>query len=412
MLQRRQDGALIKGTIAAAVSKFGVNKTSVYRIWKRAMDQVKEGKVILDVASRKSKCGRKTIDYSTEFHEVKDVPLSRRGTLRSLSPAINVPKTPLFRRLKAGNEIKRISSTIKPLLTEKNRKDRLIFCMSMLEPNLMFEDMYNYVHIDEKWFYMTKAKRSYYVSLNEIISARSCKSKRFILKVMFMAAVARPKYDPASQRYFDGKLEIWPFVYHEFAKNNSKNRPKGSLITKNIESINSREYLKMMKDNVLPAIRDKFLIAYKRKQIIIQQDNAKPHLRDDAPGLVNICLKDRWNITCKAQPPNIPDFNVLDLGFFNAIQSLQHEPAPKTIEDLISSVNNAFADISMTKLDNVFLTLQNCMESTMHVGGSNDYKIVHMNKEKLRREGRLPTSISCSVKALEAAKACLDQSKP
>ena len=93
------------------------------------------------------------------------------------------------------------------------------------------------------------------------------------------------------------------------------------------------------------------------------------------------------------QPPNSPNFNVLDQGFFNAIQSLQHKEAPKTVDDLIKAVEDSFNAITRETLDNTFLSYQSAMESTMKVGGSNQYKLVHMGKEKLWREGKLPVSI-------------------
>ena len=43
------------------------------------------------------------------------------------------------------------------------------------------------------------------------------------------------------------------------------------------------------------------------------------------------------------------------------------------------------------------------MESSMIVGGKNRYKLQHMNKEQLLRNGVLPESIRCSDEAFEAA---------
>jgi hypothetical protein len=37
-----------------------------------------------------------------------------------------------------------------------------------------------------------------------------------------------------------------------------------------------------------------------------------------------------FDIVRACQPSNSPDFNVLDLGFFNSIQSLKHQYAPST----------------------------------------------------------------------------------
>ena len=39
------------------------------------------------------------------------------------------------------------------------------------------------------------------------------------------------------------------------------------------------------------------------------------------------------------QPPNSPDFNILDLGFFRAIQAIQYKKDAKTIKDLVPAVH-------------------------------------------------------------------------
>lgn len=64
-------------------------------------------------------------------------------------------------------------STVKPLLTEENLTERVRFALSHLNSNGLFNSMYDHVHIDEKWFYITKTKRSYYVMLDEEEPARS-----------------------------------------------------------------------------------------------------------------------------------------------------------------------------------------------------------------------------------------------
>ena len=46
------------------------------------------------------------------------------------------------------------------------------------------------------------------------------------------------------------------------------------------------------------------------------------------------------------QPLTSLDFNVLDLGFFNTIQSLQHKEAPTTVDDLIKAVEDLFNAIT------------------------------------------------------------------
>ncbi|ETK88055.1 hypothetical protein L915_07634 [Phytophthora nicotianae] len=53
--------------------------------------------------------------------------------------------------------------------------------------------MYDTVHIDEKWFNLHKGTTKYYLTANEQLPYRSCPNKKYIGKVMFLAAVARPR---------------------------------------------------------------------------------------------------------------------------------------------------------------------------------------------------------------------------
>lgn len=51
--------------------------------------------------------------------------------------------------------------------------------------------MYDVVHIDEKWFNLCKATTKFYISTNEPVPYRSTPNKRYIGRVMFLAAIAR-----------------------------------------------------------------------------------------------------------------------------------------------------------------------------------------------------------------------------
>ena len=179
------------------------------------------------------------------------------------------------------------------------------------------------------------------MTVDEPRPTRTCKSKRFT-KVMFMAAVARPRYDPAKKAYFDGKIGIWPFVQRDLAKNHSKNRPKGTMVTKPVENINHAQFQKMLVENVLPAVRQKMPRGCRRHPIFVQQDNARPHGSAPDSALQAELGRDGWQVRIRFQPPNSPDLNVLDLGYFNSIQSLQHQAAPTNIDEPIGAVEKSF----------------------------------------------------------------------
>ena len=134
--------------------------------------------------------------------------------LRSLSNKTNIPKTKLWRLLQEG-EVKRHSSTLKPLFTQKNQEERYKFCRRFVNDSFQFCDMMDHVHIDEKRFYVDTDKKTYYLTKGEESPHRVTKFKRFIPKLMFMAGVARPRYDRHKKQTFDGKLGLWPFVFQE-----------------------------------------------------------------------------------------------------------------------------------------------------------------------------------------------------
>jgi hypothetical protein len=68
--------------------------------------------------------------------------------------------------MKREGIIKRVSNSIKPYLTDKNKKDRLKWCLSMLDPRSiphdpMFQGLFEYVFIDEKFYYLTRKTERY-----------------------------------------------------------------------------------------------------------------------------------------------------------------------------------------------------------------------------------------------------------
>ena len=154
----------------------------------------------------------------------------------------------------------RFASALKPYLSTENKKARLQFCLSMLKPNSLnnnpiFKSMFNCVHTDEKWFNMSKESEKYYLLPQAQEPLCTCKSKRFITKVMVLTAVARPRFDSSGNQEFDGKTGIFPFTYKEPAKRTSKNRVAGTIETKPVSSVTKDVIRSCLIEKVLPAIR-------------------------------------------------------------------------------------------------------------------------------------------------------------
>ncbi|XP_074289426.1 uncharacterized protein LOC141614577 [Silene latifolia] len=211
-----------------------------------------------------------------------------------------------------------------------------------------------------------------------------------------MCAVARPKYAANGDLIFDGKLGIWPFVSQVPAVRNSKNRAAGTLETKCIESINKQVTRDMVINSVLPAIKAKWPSCL-GKHVIIQQDNARPHINNDDPDFKKAATTDGWRIELVYQTPNSPDLNVLDLGFFKSIQSLQQKKKSIKLDELIQNTLTAYIEQDSLKLKYVWITVQACMLEIMKKKDGIDYSVPHMHKTKLAAAGLLPEYLNANM---------------
>ena len=73
----------------------------------------------------------------------------------------------------------------------------------------------------------------------------------------------------------------------------------------------------------------------------IQQDGAKSHNCEDDNEFNNALTEQDINTELYIQVVNSPDVNLLDLGFFQVIQSF-NDAAPKNEEELIQAVSAAY----------------------------------------------------------------------
>ena len=67
----------------------------------------------------------------------------------------------------------------------------------------MFVDVFDEIHVEKRWFYLTQVSCKYYLGKEEGDPYRSTKGKMFTTKVVFLAAVARPCWGRTSNRIFD-----------------------------------------------------------------------------------------------------------------------------------------------------------------------------------------------------------------
>ena len=109
---------------------------------------------------------------------------------------------------------------------------------------------------------------------------------------------------------------------------------RGDVITEAYTGIKRELYREFLIDKVLPAIKDKMPGSLTR-ELIIQQDNSPVHVPPNDPAFLLTVQDLKLNVKIQNQPPQSPDLNVLDLGFFNSIQSIKDEIAVTSVGSLI-----------------------------------------------------------------------------
>jgi hypothetical protein len=199
LLGRSLHALLPSGAILDVALLFAISSKTVNRIWKQGRLSLANGLDVPNVSSRKTgNVGRKRKVITPDA--ITDIPLMARSNIRSLANVLHVGVAIVHNRIKAG-EIRSHSSTIKPFLTPTNKLEHIQFCLAQLNlcqldnHDPTFLDMFDRIHVDEKWFYVTKTASKFYLAAGEAELHRTCKSKSFITKVMFLVVVDRPRWD-------------------------------------------------------------------------------------------------------------------------------------------------------------------------------------------------------------------------
>lgn len=166
LLSTLKQGKLPIGTISETAQMFKVSTKTISRIWHRS----KEGPVDspANVSSKKNgRVGRKKKDLDIG-RRIQEIPLRRRKNLRSIAAELNISKSTLHRRYQ-DKEFRAHSSALKPSLTDNNKLQRIQFALSNINLNATpyrFSSMYQDVHVDEKWFYMTETNGRFSMMLH------------------------------------------------------------------------------------------------------------------------------------------------------------------------------------------------------------------------------------------------------
>jgi hypothetical protein len=154
-------------------------------------------------------------------------------------------------------------------------------------------EMYTDVHVDEKWFFLTRKQRRYKLAKDEADPHRTINHKSHVDKVMFLCAQARPRKDYARNKSWDGKIGIWPIgEYTQYIKQTKNHKPGDpKWANKNMDSKLYCEYL----GEVVRNITEKWPRTEwndPQCQIRIQQNGARVHTSDSFHFEWEIMLQD------------------------------------------------------------------------------------------------------------------------
>ncbi|XP_021719068.1 uncharacterized protein LOC110686772 [Chenopodium quinoa] len=291
---------------------------------------------------------------------LQSVPLYKRTTERSYAAALKVSHG-FLHNLKKKGRLRTHTSTNHPSLTSNHKLARLKWALGHIHPippvgDLTFMDMQQVIHIDEKWFYMNPETRRFYLLLKEENPYRFQQSKRYKIKAMFMWMIGKPLYDINGNMLHDGKYGIFPFTYQQRAKKKSKNRDVGVLETKAVQSVTKEKIRKM------------------------------PHQIPRDEEFIAACIAN-GNIQMVFQPVQSSDLNVLDLGLFKVIQSLQYQSFLTTIDELIEKVYEAYEWFNLIVNKYTWITLQSVMKKILEKEGGNNFNPPHMaRKDQINAE--------------------------
>ncbi|ETV69021.1 hypothetical protein H257_15174 [Aphanomyces astaci] len=344
MLEIKVNGVAPRGAMRSLCEQYGITRQGMSRIWKLGQ-QTKASLGSTNVSSRKrGNCGRRPKHTDSELEAmIKAVPKFARSTYRSLSAATSIPLPTLWKLLDRKLLCRR-TSRLKPILTPSHKTQKIDFVRGFVRQH--GQRCYKWQGMMDRLWH------------DEDIPQRKCMSKRHIQKVMFLTTVARPRFDFARYTMWDGKLGTWALGETELSKPSSKNRARGTLVT-------------------------------------TPQDNARPHVNNDDPVIVSPGRANGWDIRLVSQPPMSPDFYVLELGFFNAIQALQHQKVTRCVDDLLPAVKDAFVDLDWKVLDKTFITLQKVLEEAFKFGGDNVYRLPHLKKDQAFKKARQVLRPNC-----------------
>lgn len=180
------------------------------------------------------------------------------------------------------------------------------------------------------------------------IKSLPVQSKRYITKVMFLCAVAKPMYDECGQCLFDGKVGCWRVAnWCKRKRNYNGKKLKYKMGDDYVEdtSMGAEKYKDMLLGLLLPRVREIRNLFWGAGTITIQHDGAPGHR---AEGIERELTEAFSSLECVfvRQPPKSPCSNMLDMAVFHSMSALVAQVDYETKDELVAAVDDAWACLS------------------------------------------------------------------
>lgn len=282
-----------------------------------------------ETLTRHTGSGRPVKDKQNRTETVVNfIRVRRNASLRDISAATEIPKSTV-KRLLDTDEMLLKNKRWCPSLTEEQREKRLKFCRLK-----RYNDWCNWIDLDEKIFQLVVNEKVRYHA-GSPRKSNEVQSRRNIQQIMCISAVAKPD----AEHHFSGLIGIWRVVKEYSAQRVSKNYSRGEIYEKDT-TLTADYYCNFMTTIIIPEVCHKMPWS---NHIFIQQDNAPPHVGNNTVQRLNDFGDTQHPVvTIINQPPQSPELNLNDLGFFHSLSKRAHKHPTTNLDALWTAVQQNY----------------------------------------------------------------------
>lgn len=294
-------------------------------------------------------------------------------TYRQLQTLTGIAKTSIWRFVKEHEGWREVRKGTRPKLSEKNKEAREEWANAHLD-----DDWELQIDVDEKLFYAWSSAGTLKLPPDVEKPKTELMSKRFIPKVMMLAAVGKP----SARHGWNGKLGIWEVgVKREARRGDSRTGLRRGDQIFEPGTLDHEGWVAMLIDNVFPAIREQLPRA---KVVRLQFDNAGPHKTRSGidPRLVAVMQAGRPRIEFVPQVAQSPCTNLCDLGFFRSLDSRLPKLRSFSLLEFIEQIKEAYAEYPHAKLSDLAAMKSRVVQCIAENAGGNDFKLPHRKNDE------------------------------